>query len=221
MKVLLMGNGCSATDHKLGKIIDSEFDYIFRMNRFKTKGFEEYVGTKTDGWVITDNLVKWVIDEEEGVEGSNNWKEYKDVYISIPSFKYEHEYVRISNEIRVNGLPHNVQVLPKIIGDVATEKCNLSEGYWPTLGMAFLYSLILHKDIDEVYIHGFDGKSKKYKYLHYYDVGNVDWETNSYYDRMEKKAEETPWSKVHDDDTEYQHILTLIEDGTIKKLSEV
>ena len=50
MKVLLVGNGCSAAEHKLGKFIDSEFDLVLRMNRFKTIGFEEYVGSKTDIW---------------------------------------------------------------------------------------------------------------------------------------------------------------------------
>ena len=39
--------------------------------------------------------------------------------------------------------------------------------------------------------------------------------------RQEKKAKETPWSKVHDDETEYKHIEKLIEEGKLKKLSEV
>jgi len=92
MKTLLVGNGSSVLEHKLGNTIDSEFDYVFRMNRFKTVGFEEYVGSRTDGWVITDNLVKWVIAEEECVEGSKNWKNYKDICISIPS----HASIRLS-----------------------------------------------------------------------------------------------------------------------------
>ena len=221
MKVLLIGNGYSAIEQKYGNIIDSEFDYVFRMNRFKTVGFEDYVGSKTDGWVITDIAFKWILAEEEGVEGSKNWKNYTDICISIPSFKYEQEYLRISNEIQVNGLPNNIQILPQHPGDVAAEQCNLSDGYWPTLGMVFLYCLILHEGTDEIYIHGFDGKSKKYEYLHYYDVGNPEWETEAYYNRMTKKAEETPWSKVHDDATEYKHIEKLIEEGKIKKLSEV
>ena len=28
MKVLLVGNGCSALEYKLGKVIDTEFDFM-------------------------------------------------------------------------------------------------------------------------------------------------------------------------------------------------
>lgn len=45
--VYIIGNGPSATQKKLGKIIDSA-DVVVRINDFKTAGFEEYVGTKTD-----------------------------------------------------------------------------------------------------------------------------------------------------------------------------
>ena len=221
MKVLLIGNGYSAIEQKYGNIIDSEFDMISRMNRFKTKGFEEYVGSKTDIWVITDIAFKWLLEEDKKVEGSKHWKEYKNIYVCIPSFKYDYEYLRISNEIQANDLNEKVIILPRKISDIANENSNLSEGYWPTLGMSFLYVLMLHDDVDEIYIHGFDGKSKKYKYLHYYDVGNPEWETEAYYSKMTKKAKETPWSKIHDDETEYKHIEKLIEEGKIKKLSEV
>ena len=54
MKVLLMGNGSSVMDNKLGEKIDNDFDLVFRINRFRTKGFEENVGTKVDGWFVLD-----------------------------------------------------------------------------------------------------------------------------------------------------------------------
>ena len=37
MKVLLMGNGSSVMDNKLGEKIDNDFDLVFRINRFRTK----------------------------------------------------------------------------------------------------------------------------------------------------------------------------------------
>ena len=221
MKVLLIGNGYSAIEQKYGNIIDSEFDMILRMNRFKTEGFEEYVGSKTDIWVITDIAFKWVLEEDKKVEGSKHWKDYKNIYVYIPSFKYYDEYFRINNEIQSNGLDGKVIILPRELSDIAQKNSNLSEEYWPSVGMNFLYCLILNEDVDEIYIHGFDGKSKKYEYLHYYDVGDPKWKTEAYYSRMTKKAKETPWSKVHDDETEYKHIEKLIEEGKLKKLSEV
>ena len=76
-----MGNGSSVLEHKLGNVIDSEFDYVFRMNRFKTEGYEEYVGSKTDIWVVSDNAFQWVKTKTEGIEGSNNWKNYETLIV--------------------------------------------------------------------------------------------------------------------------------------------
>ena len=39
MKVALIGNGSSVLDKELGEYIDSEFDLIYRINRFKTTNY--------------------------------------------------------------------------------------------------------------------------------------------------------------------------------------
>lgn len=67
-KILLIGNGPSATSQKLGKEID-EFDGdIVRFNTYRIEGFEEYVGTRTDRWIACDIFPKW-------------HKEYKEVIL--------------------------------------------------------------------------------------------------------------------------------------------
>ena len=38
MKILLMGNGSSVMDNEFGEKIDNDFDLVYRINRFKTKG---------------------------------------------------------------------------------------------------------------------------------------------------------------------------------------
>lgn len=43
---ILVGNGPSATQSKLGRVIDS-FDEVVRFNQFRVAGFEEYLGGKT------------------------------------------------------------------------------------------------------------------------------------------------------------------------------
>ena len=176
MKVLLMGNGCSAVEHKMGKVIDSEFDLVLRMNRFKTEGYEEYVGSKTDIWVVSDNAFQWVRNKTEGIEGSNNWKNYDAIYIGIPSFKYPHLSDTEEGLSKQFGIP--IYIFPPKIGDIASADMKLSVEQWPTLGMQCLYGLLLLEHIKDIYIYGFDGKDKKYKYLHYYDRN----ETNSEYD---------------------------------------
>ena len=46
-KVYIVGNGPSACSKPLGQEIDAA-DVVVRINNFKTQGFEQYVGTKTD-----------------------------------------------------------------------------------------------------------------------------------------------------------------------------
>ena len=63
MKILLMGNGSSVMDNEFGKKIDNDFDLVYRINRFKTKGYEKNVGTKVDAWFLADNGVQWLENE--------------------------------------------------------------------------------------------------------------------------------------------------------------
>ena len=39
-KILIIGNSPRVLTQKFGKIIDTEFDEVVRVNRFKTDGFE-------------------------------------------------------------------------------------------------------------------------------------------------------------------------------------
>lgn len=48
-KILLIGNGPTVLNKKLGPIIDS-YDRVVRFNNFRIEGYEDHVGTKTD-WV--------------------------------------------------------------------------------------------------------------------------------------------------------------------------
>ena len=93
-KVILAGNGSSVLDHNLGSYIDSEFDLVYRMNRFKTKGFEEYVGSRVDGWFAAEYFAKTLIHPDEKIEGSLRWKDFKYVFLCMPKFKYSIESVR-------------------------------------------------------------------------------------------------------------------------------
>lgn len=204
MKVLLIGNGCSAGEQKYGPIIDSEFDIILRMNRFKTKGYEEYVGTKTNVWVVTDNMFQHLYKETKEVEGSLNWKSYGAVYLGVPTFKLTNEHYSWGDDLDIP-----VFVYPPFIADSVAEKIQMEPGKWPTLGIQTLYALMGDEDYKDIYIYGFDGKDPKYKYLHYYDT-EPQWETESYYNRK----------ITHEDKKENNHIKELIQDGTIKKVED-
>ena len=215
MKVLLVGNGCSAAEHKLGKFIDSEFDLVLRMNRFKTIVFEEYVGSKTDLWVDTDNTIKWVYEKTDGIEGSHNWKNYRGIYMGIPSFKINYLTGGTGNidamaKEASKDLNIPVYIFPPQIADMITSKLKLPSDQWPTLGIQCLYTLLLDTNINDIFIYGFDGKDKKYEYFHYYDIGKPEWRTDTYYN---KKLN-------HADKKEFENIQELIKYKKIKKLQD-
>ena len=52
MKVLIVGNSSIDKSKEVGFMIDQEFDIVIRMNRYRIEGYEEYLGTKTNTWVL-------------------------------------------------------------------------------------------------------------------------------------------------------------------------
>ena len=93
MKTLIIGNGSSVREHKLGNKIDS-FDVVVRFNRgyFEgIKGYEEYVGSKTDVLIVHDGYAKpdYLTD---GILNS-----VKDVLVVTPKFKIANEFQRIQS----------------------------------------------------------------------------------------------------------------------------
>ena len=182
MKVLLVGNGCSAAEHKLGKFIDSEFDLVFRINRFKIKGFEKNVGSKVNGWFVCDNGVQWLENETEEVEGSSRWEKIPNINFVSPKFKHNDGlrapecqraigFCQRSKEyFSVNGNTSYVPVIEYVspnIEDQINSVIDFSPA-WPTTGLIAIQFLL--NGSEKIYIHGFDGHSKKYKYIHYYDT---------------------------------------------------
>ena len=85
-KVLLIANGPSAIEKKLGNRIDSdEFDKVIRFNRWKFKedGSEhkgdhsEFVGTRCDYWLVSDKYIPLT---------PNRSSLYKEIFVNIPKF---------------------------------------------------------------------------------------------------------------------------------------
>ena len=52
MKVLLIGNSSIDSTKKVGNQIDNDFDLVARMNRFELEGYQQYLGCRTDIWII-------------------------------------------------------------------------------------------------------------------------------------------------------------------------
>lgn len=65
-RILLIGNGPAALSRKAGKEIDNFDGLIARFNNYTTKGFEEYVGSRTDYW-ITNSEYPPTVNEHKKV----------------------------------------------------------------------------------------------------------------------------------------------------------
>jgi hypothetical protein len=165
VNVLVMGNGGSVINNEFGEIIDSKFDVIFRMNRFKTEGFEKYVGSKTDAWVTVDYAVDWIINGHDECPATQPriLDTIPYVYFFIPEFKYDYEFNRISS---LGFNQDKYQIIPKTIESQINSRLNFKPG-WPLTGTILLQMLV--NDYENIYIHGFDMFDKSYEFYHYYD----------------------------------------------------
>ena len=61
----------------------------------------------------------------------------------------------------------DIQLLPSTLEDEINSEINFSP-VWPTSGLVAIK--FLTNSYNQIYIHGFDGHSKNYKYIHYYDT---------------------------------------------------
>ena len=134
MKVLLIGNGPSVLENKMGKKIDSnEFDLVCRINRGHkqdngelNKGFEEFVGTRCDVWFCSDlrlNLAK------------QRSKEYSQTFVYFPSFKFNNN---IQKEI--NRDYDNIIILDPLYEKEVNTLFNFSP-HWPSTGIIAIHYL--------------------------------------------------------------------------------
>jgi hypothetical protein len=145
MKVILIGNSPSVLSKQHGHTID-QFDIVVRLNDFKTKGYEKYVGSKTD-ILITNGSVN---------REYKNLSEINTVFVCCRSF--QRSFQGIKNYIPNFILNETDNIFHSFNNQKTLEKC-------PTTG---LYAcLFLHKKYGVIETYGLNGLSSP---LHYYDV---------------------------------------------------
>lgn len=103
--VIIVGNGKSVLNCKNGHVIDS-FDAVVRLNRFKIKGYEDFVGNKTDIVAVNEQCFKWLLQTKEEYDN-----EYKERY---RKFLLEHNNLlsKFKNEDVLNGFEQNYYFEP-------------------------------------------------------------------------------------------------------------
>lgn len=64
--VVVVGNGSNLLQHKRGEVIDS-FDTVVRMGSYRTDGYEEYIGTKTDIFCTIASMFCKILSDDSAV----------------------------------------------------------------------------------------------------------------------------------------------------------
>ena len=98
--VVVVGNGPSLIGKGLGPTIDS-FPNVIRINKFRTKGYEKDVGSKTTGWHINENFgIDWIKNKirEDGLQ--LNWMGSRKIHKLMWNFPWIERY---SFRTKVNG----------------------------------------------------------------------------------------------------------------------
>lgn len=84
-KVLVIGNSPKVLKYKIGKYIDEHFDIVIRINKHPIKGYEKFIGSKTDIWATTFNTPRPKKDWYDGVYIPENYEKIKQIWASSPN----------------------------------------------------------------------------------------------------------------------------------------
>jgi hypothetical protein len=148
--VILIGNGSSALDYKLGGLIDT-FETVVRFSWYHIKGYEDYVGTKTDIWVTTcaDGARMKNIKYREVYEHSWQWdpkkdKNYKNLTACFPNTKK----IKRDNIIEMQNYMNNTKYFCYSTGAIA--------------------SWLFLKNNKQITLYGFDWTRKLARSKHHY-----------------------------------------------------
>jgi hypothetical protein len=162
--VVIVGNGKSALNNQNGKEIDS-FDIVVRLNRFKTIGFENHVGSKTDVVAVNEQCFNWLLQTEDEYyaeyerrhklflkENSINLQNFDKNQIQLGFYKnYFFKKPDLKNIKNILILFSNKDIIPKTL----LEKC-----LFPTIlqkfSIGYLSILYYLEQSYKVTITGFD-----------------------------------------------------------------
>jgi len=191
-KIIVIGNGSSVLNKKMGETIDS-FEDVVRFNDYKMKGFQDFIGSRTTIWARSNsNRTK-----------NRDWSNFNKVIVCSPEWNYKnikrllkagntegiliprYDALQLQNEL---GLPGRVRKKGKWLRG------------WPSTGLLLLDYLIKHYDC--VYIYGFDFFKQ------------INGHPRHYYNNKEKMKV----TYVHDSEKEKKWVYKKIKEGKIKEL---
>ncbi len=159
--VVVIGNGPSAIRHPLGAVID-RFPRVVRLNGYRTKGYELFVGNRTTTWAVSDRIG---MDRER-------YESVAEVKLVCPTAKRD-AWGRSRSPYegleRCELLEEDIE--RKIMGAIDGAR-DLACSKWPSTGMSVLYHLAMG-NCEKCYVVGFDAFESDGSSLHYFEEHDV------------------------------------------------
>jgi len=196
MSVCVVGNSGNLLDEEMGSKIDS-CDVVIRIQKFRTKGLEVHVGSKTTvvafAWCSPDKIRDWTNYASINLEEVTLWS----------TFPLQGRRYNTAMEIlgHTNILQPNPESYQKIINDLYSD-------FWikkPSSGISSLMLAMEQFPDHDIYICGFDDKIEK---DHYYDATHID------------KLDPGMTVSGHNWEAEWKYIGGLLRSGKISHIRE-
>lgn len=205
--IIVIGNGPSATSERVGKEIDA-FGTIFRINRFRTIGYEAFVGTRTDIWYTIHGYTN---DDERRPEALD------EVWMMQTGLKEDEQFILdcAESECRVERAEGR-QIMRRYAKGIGfnPERKRSVDGKgnaWVSTGLSCLANLLFVREVPVIWIWGFDGFNLGWHYL---------TEEDEVVDKMGKRALKTGAYCGHDAYAELGILKTLKKEGRIIDLHD-
>lgn len=149
-RIIIVGNSCTLLNNVNGDKIDG-FDYVVRMGGFpRIKGYESYVGAKTDMYCL-----KWfkLFEVEAGIDTLNFGKrrqnfeiEYKDILCLSHDPDYFSEVSSVFQRYEKHSLNRSFYypIGNRYLHDAAIHEFKLLEKQWYFFNSANMQELVMH-----------------------------------------------------------------------------
>ena len=200
-KVIIVGNSPSILSEEYGSLIDS-YDIVIRLNKCTTKGFEKYIGSKTDIWATTHQKYhnKFVPDDYKNIK--ELWKRTPHV----KNFKFPKDFPKDVKELVMYKTSEFA--FKQEISKLKKEPC--------TGLLAILTSTLFYKDITIV---GFTFYTEHKNATAYYREYELDENGNHLEDEYWRRVEKSGFASKKNGEIKKNIVRKLVDEGKIKLLN--
>lgn len=164
-RLLLIGNGPSVLNYRLGRTIDSFFNVV-RFNEYQTSdGLEAHVGRKTQHWVING------ANTAELMSAYPNRTAPILVALPISRGNKSYAYLRRAVEAQMTSSQHRERVafVSEATARSLARSLDAGPSHVPSSGLTAIWHFT--QTCPLVHIHGFDFFDKSIAGVHYFDDG--------------------------------------------------